>query len=224
VAVYVYGGSTDDQHSAWQLASKLGCTHGAATASVVWFLGPDGSPPPSATFSSVHLQEFVSERNATVPKGVCRLDECAGALKATFLSFVAALADDGFAFLHSRMAKGAVGPMLVAVDEDRIVGAIGPMEIMSDSTGAARLLPQYFGVLPGWRGRGHGRALWRAAMQWGRQNGAAFQVVQTEVGGASEHICRTEGLRFLGLICRMTAAAPFAGGAQDLMPHAPLRA
>lgn len=98
----------------------------------------------------------------------------------------------------------ATGPVLVAVDEDRIVGAIGPMEIMSDSTGSARLLPQYFGVLRARRGLGYGRALWRAAMQWGQRNGAAYQLLQTEVGGASERICRTEGLHSLGLVCRMT--------------------
>jgi GNAT superfamily N-acetyltransferase len=205
VTVYVYGGFPDDQHTAWQLASKLGSAHGAATASVVWFVGINGSPPPSAQITSVQLQEFLSERKASVPETVLRLDECAGAIEATFVSFVHALAEESFAFLHSRMARGAVGPVLVAVEEGRIVGAIGPMEIMRDSTGSARLLPQYFGVLPGRRGRGHGRALWRAAMQWGERNGAAYQVIQTEVGGASEHICRTEGLRSLGLISRMTA-------------------
>jgi hypothetical protein len=35
------------------------------------------------------------------------------------------------------------------------------METLPDATGAARLLPQYFGVLLEHRGRGHGRTLWR---------------------------------------------------------------
>ena len=140
-----------------------------------------------------------------MPETLNRLDECAGAIDATFSSFVRSLADEGFALLHGRMFGGSVGPVLVAVDEDRIVGALGPMEIVSDSNGSARLLPPYFAVLPGQRGRGHGRALWRAAIQWGHRNGAAYQVVQTEVDGASEHICTTEGMRSLGLVCRMTA-------------------
>ena len=80
----------------------------------------------------------------------------------------------GLAFLHSRMAGGGVGPVFVAVDEDRIVGAVGPMEIMGDSNGSARLLPQYFGVLPGRRGLGYGRALWRTAMQWGQGTGLSI--------------------------------------------------
>ena len=75
------------------------------------------------------------------------------------------------------------------------------MEIMPDSQGSARLLPQYFGVLPGYRGLGLGRLLWRAAMRWGHQHQAAYQLLQTEVGGASDRLCRSEGLADLGLAC-----------------------
>jgi len=207
VTVYVYGIFPDDHLTARQLASELRSTHGAATASVVWFIGGEDPSPPRAEVTSIQLQAFISEGRAAVAE-VHRLDECADAVEATFVSFVRELADEGFAFLHSRMAGSGVGPVLVAVDEHRIVGAIGPMDIMSDSNGEARLLPQYFGVLPGWRGRGYGRALWRAAMQWGQGNGAAYHLLQTEVGGASEHICRTEGSRSLGLVCRMTVGAP----------------
>lgn len=205
VTVYVYGGPPHDHKPAGQLASRLRSSHGALTASVVWFVGREEPSPPTAQITSIQLQEFTSEQGATVPETVHRLDECAGAVDAKFASFVRSLADEGFALLHGRMAAASVGPVLVAVDEDRIVGALGPMEIMSDTNGSARLLPPYFAVLPGQRGRGHGRALWRAAIQWGHRNGAAYQVVQTEVGGASEHICRTEGMRSLGLVCRMTA-------------------
>ena len=204
VTVYVYGGPPGGHRIAGQLASKLRATHGGATASVVWFVGLEDPSPPTPQITSVQLKEVTTEQRATVSETVHRLDDCAGAVKATFVSFVRALADEGFAFLHSRMVAGGVGPVLVAVEKDRIVGAIGPMEVMSDSAGSARLLPQYFGVLPGRRGQGYGRALWRAAMQWGQRNGAAYQLVQTEVGGASEHICRTEGLRSLGQVCRMT--------------------
>jgi GNAT superfamily N-acetyltransferase len=75
------------------------------------------------------------------------------------------------------------------------------MEIMPDSSGTARLLPQYFGVLPEYRGLGLGRSLWRAAMQWGQQHRAAYQLLQTAAGGASDRLCRSEGLADLGLVC-----------------------
>src|SRR6266516_4481436 len=44
-------------------------------------------------------------------------------------------------------------------------------------------------------------ALWRAAMRWGQQHQAAYQLLQTEVGGASDRLCQSEGLTDLGLVC-----------------------
>jgi GNAT superfamily N-acetyltransferase len=67
------------------------------------------------------------------------------------------------------------------------------MEIMPDPAGGARLLPQYFGVLPEYRGLGLGRSLWRAAMDWGQHHQAAYQLLQTEVGGASDRRRTTTG-------------------------------
>ncbi|MFD7736309.1 GNAT family N-acetyltransferase, partial [Kitasatospora phosalacinea] len=126
--------------------------------------------------------------------------------RATFADFADRLAGDGFAFLHSRMQTGAVGPVLVAVaDDGRVVGAIGPLETVPDPAGRTRLLPQYFGVLPDRRGRGHGRALWRAAMHWGHTHDADYQLLQTELGGASDTLCRSEGLIDLGLVHTATA-------------------
>ncbi|MFF2385644.1 GNAT family N-acetyltransferase [Streptomyces sp. NPDC058108] len=62
------------------------------------------------------------------------------------------------------MRAGKTGPVLTVLHEGQVAGAIGPMETMPDAAGTVRLLPQYFGVLPQHRGRGYGRALWRAAM------------------------------------------------------------
>ena len=76
------------------------------------------------------------------------------------------------------------------------------METMPDSRGTARLLPQYFGVLPGHRGLG--RCLWPAAMRRGQQHQAACQLLQTEAGGASDRLCRSEGRTDLGLVCTST--------------------
>ncbi|MFF0111066.1 GNAT family N-acetyltransferase [Streptomyces prasinus] len=98
------------------------------------------------------------------------------------------------------MQAGAVGPVLTALHDGRVAGAIGPMETMADAAGRARLLPQYFGVLPEHRGRGYGRALWRGAMRWGHEHGAAYQLLQTEVGGASDRLCAAEGLASLGFV------------------------
>ncbi|MGW3633464.1 GNAT family N-acetyltransferase [Streptomyces sp. NPDC005122] len=113
---------------------------------------------------------------------------------AGFGEFADAMAADGFAFLHEQMRARKTGPVLAVVHESRVAGAIGPMETMPDATGTDRLLPQYFGVLPHYRGRGYGRALWRAAMHWGHEHGAAYHILQTTVGSPSDWLCAAEGL------------------------------
>lgn len=95
-------------------------------------------------------------------------------MRATFAAFADRLTSDGFAFLHRQMQAGSVGPALAVTNGGRVAGAIGPTETMTDSTGASRLLPQYFGVLPEHRGRGYDRSLWRAAMHWGATHGADY--------------------------------------------------
>ncbi len=86
-----------------------------------------------------------------------------------------------------------------------VVGAIGPLTIMRDRRGERMLLPQYFGVLPEHRGQGHGRALWCAAADWGRRRRAAYQLLQTRAGYASDRLFLSEGLRSLGFAASVTA-------------------
>lgn len=81
----------------------------------------------------------------------------------------------------------------------------GPLTIMADRTGARMMLPQYFGVLLGHRCGGHGRALWRVAERWGAGCHADYQLLQAFVGGASERLFLSEGLRSLGFIVRVAA-------------------
>jgi len=81
-------------------------------------------------------------------------------VRATFSVFAEKLAAEGFAFLDARIREHAgTGPVLTCQRDGKIAGAIGPMEIMPDSRGSGRLLPQYFGVLPEYRGLGLGRSL-----------------------------------------------------------------
>lgn len=87
-----------------------------------------------------------------------RPDELTGPVRATFSEFAQKLAAEGFAFLDARIREhGGTGPVLTCVRDAKIVGVIGPMEIIPDSSRTDRLLPQYFGVLPEYRGLGLGR-------------------------------------------------------------------
>jgi GNAT superfamily N-acetyltransferase len=204
VKVCVY---SREPHEALGRAAELGrrlCAgHDAGKGRLMWFLPPGSAPDPVAARVRIQMRAFGPGRPAPAPTpGVVPLDELGEAVRASFSVFAEKLAADGFAFLDARIREHAdTGPVLTCQRDGKIAGAIGPMEIMADSRGAARLLPQYFGVLPEYRGLGLGRSLWRAAMDWGQRHRAAYQLLQTEVGGASDSLCRSEGLTDLGMVC-----------------------
>lgn len=204
VKVHVY---SQDPRGVLSRAAGLGrrlCEeHNTGKGRLVWFLPPGSDPDRVAACTRIQMRTFGPGHPAPAPApDVIPLEEVTGPARATFSVFAEKLAAEGFAFLNARIREhGGTGPVLTCQRDGKIVGAIGPMETMPDSQGTARLLPQYFGVLPGYRGLGLGRSLWRAAMHWGQQHQAAYQLLQTEAGGASDRLCRSEGLTSLGLVC-----------------------
>ncbi|OWA23877.1 GNAT family N-acetyltransferase [Streptomyces sp. CS057] len=193
--VFAYGLRDSVVEEAAELAAKLASTHDVAGARVVRPLGPETAHPRG---TRIQLKDFTTGP-CPVPDGPVRsVTDWPTAVQETFTPFAAAMTGDGLAFLHTQMQADQCGPVLAAAVENRIVGAIGPMEIQPDAIGHPRLLPQYFTVLPEARGQALGRTLWRAAMHWGQSHGAAYQLLQTEVGGPSDRLCRSEGLVSLG--------------------------
>ncbi|MEV6589397.1 GNAT family N-acetyltransferase [Streptomyces acidicola] len=195
VKVFAYGHRDSVVDEAAELAAKLAAVYDAVNARVVRPLGPETGSPRG---TRIQLQDFTA-RPCPDPGGPVRpVTDWPTAVQATFAPFATAMAADGLAFLHTQMQAGRCGPVLAAAVEDRILGAIGPMEVRPDAIGRPQLVPQYFAVLPEARGRGLGRVLWRAAMHWGQSHGAAYQLLQTEVGGPSDRLCQAEGLTSLG--------------------------
>ncbi|MBA9001578.1 GNAT family N-acetyltransferase [Thermomonospora cellulosilytica] len=182
-----------DQAAEW--ARKWSTTYGTRpTARLIWFQStPDGAR------TRVMLKTFTS-RDEREHSSVVPLTQCPAA--DTFGTFAAQLDEGGFAFLHQRMKAGHDdGPVLVAVEDQRIVGAIGPLSTMTDATGRRHQPPQYFAVHPAHRGQGHGRALWQAAMTWALRNGAAYKILQAATGSPAERLYQSEGLTTLGFTC-----------------------
>lgn len=205
VKLHHYASTAPDLTELRDVAAKLQAAHGAEAARVIWFQTEASAVPVGASCTRIQLKAFdhPEPRQATAVRDLRDLQPT---VAATFAEFSHQMAADGFAFLWSRFRAGALdGPILTITAEERVVGAIGPMDIMKDSEGTARLLPQYFGVLPDQRGHGYGRQLWRAAMYWGQSCGAAYQLLQTELDGASDHLCQAEGLDSLGYV--LTSAA-----------------
>ncbi|WP_436737890.1 GNAT family N-acetyltransferase [Streptomyces sp. BBFR102] len=195
VKVFAYGHRDSVVDEAAELSAKLAVVHDVVNARVVRPLGPETGFPRGAR---IQLQDFTA-KPCPDPGGPVRpVTHWSAAVQETFAPFATAMAADGLAFLHGQMQAGRCGPVLAAAVDGRIVGAIGPMEVRPDAIGCPQLMPQYFAVLAEARGQGLGRVLWRAAMHWGQSHGAAYQLLQTEVGGPSDRLCQSEGLTSLG--------------------------
>ncbi|MFE0421385.1 GNAT family N-acetyltransferase [Streptomyces sp. NPDC058953] len=195
VKVFAFGLRDSVVEEAAELATKLAAAHDVAGARVVRPLGPETAHPRG---TRIQMKDFTTDA-CPAPDGPVRpVTTWPAAVQETFAPFSEAMAGDGLAFLHTQMQAGQCGPVLAAAIENRIVGAIGPMDVRPDAIGRPQLMPQYFAVLPEARGRGLGRVLWRAAMHWGQSHGAAYQLLQTEVDGSSDRLCQSEELASLG--------------------------
>ncbi|MGW4625528.1 GNAT family N-acetyltransferase [Streptomyces rubiginosohelvolus] len=195
VKVFAYGPHDSVIDEAAELATKLATVHKVADARVVRPLAPENAHPRG---TRIQLKNFTTGP-CPAPDGPVRpVTDWSASVQETFAPFTETMAADGLAFLRTRMQAGRCGPVLAAVVDNRIVGAIGPMEVHPDAIGQSQLMPQYFAVLPAARGQRLGRALWRAAMSWGQSHGADYQLLQTEVEGPSDRLCRAEGLTSLG--------------------------
>lgn len=194
IKIHHYSADPPDIAGLAACGRELCSRYGAARHRITWC-----QQTPSGARTRLMLKTFTS-CDRREPGPCMELSACPYA--ATFPAFVQQATQDGFIFLHQRMKAGHDdGPILVTVEGNQIVGAIGPLSTLPDRTGVRFQPPQYFAVHPAYRGQGHGRALWRASMAWGHANGAAYKILQATLGSPAEQLYLSEGLKTLGFIC-----------------------
>ncbi|MGH3721675.1 MAG: GNAT family N-acetyltransferase [Pseudonocardiaceae bacterium] len=201
VKIYHYGESPPRTGETVEWSRTWSAAFGKARGRVIWFQDtPDGAS------TRLMLKTF-GDQDKRKRDNVMELEDCDVA--DTFPTFADQPGIAGFSFLQQRMKAGlSDGPILVTVEDRRIVGAVGPLGTLTDATGTRMQPPQYFAVHPSYRRKGHGRALWRAAMAWGAENGAEYKVLQAASGSPSELLYLSEGLSTLGFLCEQELAAP----------------
>lgn len=195
---YVYSPSTPDTAALCRATQRWRASHNAASGRVLWF-SPDSPETETATGTRVMLKELSRNDASGAPHRTRELATCPPAVQDTFARLAHQMPDAGLWFLYRLWRERRVdGPILAALEDDVIFGAIGPLAVLPDRDGTPVLLPQYFGVAPGYRGKGHGRALWHAATTWGARHGARYQLLQAATGQPSERLFCADGLTTLG--------------------------
>lgn len=201
VKIHYYGAGAPRLSETTEWSRAWCATSGVATGRVIWF-----HSTPHGARTRLMLKTF-SDQDKRHFGHVMDLRDCDVA--DTFAGFAERLRANGFAFLYQRIKAGlSDGPILVTVDGRHIVGAIGPLGILLDATGTPTQPPHYFAVHPAYRNRGHGRALWRAAMAWAAENGAEYKILQAATGSSSERLYISEGMSTLGFVCSKDLPSP----------------
>lgn len=192
--IHHYGESAPRTNEMTEWSRTCSANFGEVRSRIIWFQdSPDGAS------TRLMLKTF-GDQDKQKHGHVMELEDCDVA--DTFPAFADQPGIDGFTFLQQRMKAGlSDGPILVTVEDRRIVGAVGPMGTCTDATGTQMQPPQYFAVHPDYRRKGHGRALWRAAMAWGAENGAEYKILQASSGSLAELLYLSEGLSTLGFLC-----------------------
>ena len=142
---------------------------------------------------------YLATPNPYASSDVTTLDTLAPGIRSTLKDLAIDPDNAGFAFLAGEIDAGRInGPILVTTDQDRITGAIGPLQTAKDANGKTYLLPPYFSVSEEARGQGKGRELWRAAMDWACREGAEYHVFEARAGSPAEAFYASVGTKSLG--------------------------
>ena len=87
-----------------------------------------------------------------------------------------------------------LNPIICAVLKNKIVGAIGPLDLSEDVWSTPFLFPPHFGVAEKMRKTGLGEKLWKAAMSFAYQKGAQYTLVQNTPSSPAARFYEKQGL------------------------------
>lgn len=152
---------------------------------------------------NIYLKKIVSKDNlAKFPEGINFYDELPVEIQSTFSDLGKERLLKNFSFLWEEfMAKNKkLSPIICATIENKIIGAIGPLDVAADVWDTLFLFPPHFGVAKKMRRAGLGKKLWKSAMSFACQKGAKYTLVQNELNSPASKFYENQKLSNAGEI------------------------
>jgi len=149
------------------------------------------------TCHNIYLKMITEEEClARIPKDIDYYNNLTYEVKQSFHRLGQESKLESFDFLWREfiVKNKLLSPIICVVKGKRIIGAIGPLDILKDAWGALQLLPPYFGVEEKLRKKGYGEKLWKAAMSLAYQKGARYTLVQNIPNSPADHFYEKQGL------------------------------
>jgi len=152
---------------------------------------------------NIYFKKISSNDNfLELPKEINNYNRLSNKIRLTFSRLEKEPGLESFSFLWKEFLNKnkVVNPIFCAVSKNKIIGAIGPIDVLKDVRGKLFLLPPYFGVIKKMRERGIGEKLWKTAMKSACKIGAQYVLVQNIPDSSADWFYKKQGLSVAGKI------------------------
>ncbi len=146
---------------------------------------------------NIYLKNITSKDNlAEFPIGINFYDKLPVEIQSTFGSLGKESELENFSFLWKEfMVKNKkLNPIICATIKNKIIGAIGPLDVAADAWNTRFLLPPHFGVAKKMRKAGIGEKLWKSAMSFACQKGTKYTLVQNALNSPASRFYEKQKL------------------------------
>lgn len=147
--------------------------------------------------NNIYLKKINANDNLiAIPKNIYYYDQLSPEIQSTLGELGKEKDLINFSFLMKNIINDNINPdsIVCAVDNNKIIGAIGPLNIEKDAFGTCQLFPPNFGITKKMRRLGTGEALWKSAMSYAFKKGVEYSLVQNASGSSASRFYKKQGL------------------------------
>jgi len=199
VKVYCYG--TYDQQVLKNIKSKL---ETGDECQLFWFsnTNQNSSLTPS---HHIYFQEFQRKIKSAQPVEIREFGDLSLDIQSTFAEISGSETEWVKPLYEDLASKKVTSPVYCAIIDKKIVGVIGPLDIMSDIEGEKFLAPTYFAVDENYRRKGIGKTLRSAMEDFACTAGVKYKLLQAEYDSPADKFYAAQGLAIVGKLHKLKA-------------------